>query len=45
MNGNSVAQFLKSPQGLNLMSNEMDMLNNTFLSNKDSYDTKYGGWT
>ena len=45
MNGNSVAQFLKSPQGLNLMSNGMDMLNNTFLSNKDSYDTKYGGWT
>ena len=45
MNGNSVAQFLKSPQGLNLMSNGMDMLNNTFFSNKDSYDTKYGGWT
>lgn len=45
MNGNSVAQFLKSPQGLNLMSNGVDMLNNTFFSNKDSYDTKYGGLT
>lgn len=45
MNGNSAAQFLKSPQGLNLMSNEVSMLNNTFFSNKDSYDTKYGGWT
>ena len=45
MNGNSAAQFLKSPQGLNLMSSGVDILNNTLFSNKDSYDTKYGGWT
>lgn len=45
MNGNSAARFLKSPQGLNLMSSGVDMLNNTLFSNKDSYDTKYGGWT
>lgn len=45
MNGNSAAQFLKSPQGLNLMSSGVDILNNTLSSNKDSYDTKYGGWT
>lgn len=45
MNGNSAAQFLKSPQGLNLMSSGVDILNNTLFSNKDSYDTKYGGLT